>query len=91
MIEPTDEMVTAAAEVAEEEMIRRLGRDLGTIHRDDIIRAILAAGLALVERDYRLDRVCREELVPGVHCVRPAHVRGEHEAKMPTGSTVAWS
>lgn len=56
MIEPTDEMVTAAAEVAEEEMIRRLGRDLGTIHRDDIIRAILKAGLAIVERDWCLER-----------------------------------
>lgn len=56
MIEPTDQMVTAAAEVAEDEMIRRLGRDLGTIHRDDIVRAILTAGLAVAERDYCLER-----------------------------------
>ena len=52
MIEPTDEMVQAAAEVAEDEMIRRLGRDLGTIHRNDIVRAILAAGFDFIERDY---------------------------------------
>jgi hypothetical protein len=51
VIDPTDEMVTVAAEVAEDEMIRRLGRDLGTIHRDDIIRAVLAAALAIVERN----------------------------------------
>ena len=52
MINPTDEIVTAAAEVAEDEMMRHLGRDLGTIHRNDIIRAILTAGLTIVERDY---------------------------------------
>jgi hypothetical protein len=51
VIELTDEMVTAAAEVAEDEMFRLLGRDLGTIHRNDIIRAILAAGLAASEHD----------------------------------------
>jgi hypothetical protein len=55
MIELTDEMVTAAAEVIEEECVRRRGHDLGTIHRDDIVRAGLAAVLALVERDYRIE------------------------------------
>ena len=64
MIELTGEMVTAAAEVAEDEMIRRLGRDLGTIHRDDIIRAVLAAGFAIVERDYRVARRLRTDLTP---------------------------
>lgn len=54
MIEVTDEMVTAAAEVAEDEMVRRLGRDLGTLHRDDIIRAALKAALAIVERDWNM-------------------------------------
>lgn len=53
MIEPTDEMVTAAAEVIEEECVRRRGHDLGTIHRDDIVRAGLAAVLALVERRWQ--------------------------------------
>jgi hypothetical protein len=53
MIELTDEMVTAAAEVIEEECVRRRGHDLGTIHRDDIVRAGLAAVLALVERRLR--------------------------------------
>lgn len=51
----------------------------------------LSAVLAIVERDYRLDRICREELMPGVHCARPAHVRGDHEAALPGGSAVKWS
>lgn len=50
MIDVTDEMVTAAAEAIEDEAIRRIGRDLGTIHRDNIVRAGLAAVLAVVER-----------------------------------------
>lgn len=40
-----DEAVTAAAEAIEDEAIRRIGRDLGTVHRDDIVRAGLAAAL----------------------------------------------
>lgn len=63
-IQITDEMITAAAEVAEDEMIRRLGRDLGTIHRDDIIRAILKAGLVLVERDYAIGPAMCDEPHP---------------------------
>jgi hypothetical protein len=78
VIEPTEEMVTAAAEVAEDEMIRRLGRDLGTIHRDDIIRAILAAVLAIVERDYERRR-CDDPSWAGHRCTKPqGHPDGHH-------------
>lgn len=39
----TDATVRAAAEAIEDECLRRLGRDLGTIHRDDIVRVGLEA------------------------------------------------
>lgn len=39
----TAAMVRAAAEAMEDECLRRLGRDLGTVHRDDIARAGLEA------------------------------------------------
>ncbi|MFF6847127.1 hypothetical protein [Streptomyces antimycoticus] len=39
----TDAMVRAAAEAIEDECLERLGRDLGTIHRDNIARAGLEA------------------------------------------------
>ena len=85
MIEPTDEMATAGWDA-----LPVSAQESGDVDLDDM-KAVLAVVLALVERDYRLDRICREELIPGVHCARPAHVRGDHEAAMPTGSRVTWS
>jgi hypothetical protein len=38
-------MLAAAGEALEEAAIPRIGRDLGTIHRDAIVGATLAAGL----------------------------------------------
>jgi hypothetical protein len=46
----SDEDVCAAAEAIEDEAIVSIGRDLGTIHRDDIVRAGLAALAPTVER-----------------------------------------
>lgn len=42
------ERVTAAAEAIEDAAIPRIGRDLGTIHRDDIVAAGLRAALPLI-------------------------------------------
>jgi hypothetical protein len=44
----TDPAVTAAAEAIEDVAIRRIGRDLGAIHRDEIVGAGLAAGLRVI-------------------------------------------
>jgi hypothetical protein len=44
----TDPAVTAAAEAIEEVAIRRIGRDLGTIHRDEIVGAGVAAALRVI-------------------------------------------
>ena len=41
-----DPIVTAAAEAVEDIAIRRIGRDLGTVHRDEIV----AAGLVVAIR-----------------------------------------
>ena len=79
-IEITDQMVYAFA-----------GEPEITATDAHAIRVGLEAVLAIVQRDYRLDRICREELMPGVHCAKPAHVKGDHEAKLPTGSAVSWS
>lgn len=54
LTEPSAEMVTAAAEALEEEAIARIGRDLGTLHRDTIVHAALTAALTIPGRDYRL-------------------------------------
>jgi hypothetical protein len=82
VIEPTDEMRRAVK--------GRMGIPDG-VDLDPWMEAAIGDVLAIVARDYRLDRICREELIPGVHCARPAHVRGDHEAAMPTGSRVTWS
>lgn len=55
-LESTDEMIEAAAVAIEDEMIRHLGRDLGTIHRDHILDKTLRAVFAIVERDYDVRR-----------------------------------
>lgn len=41
----TDPLVTAAAEAIEDAAITRIGRDLGTVHRDTIVAAGVAAAL----------------------------------------------
>jgi hypothetical protein len=46
-----EEWITAAAEAIEDVMIRRLGRDLGTIHRDEIVAAGLAAVVPLARAE----------------------------------------
>lgn len=43
-----DPMITAAAEAIEEAMVPRIGRDLGTIHRDPIVAACVAAALRVM-------------------------------------------
>lgn len=59
-----DPMITAAAEAIEDVMIRRLGRDLGTIHRDEIVSAALAAGLRVMADE--IDRGPMFPLPPSV-------------------------
>lgn len=57
-------MITEAAVAIEDVMIRRLGRDLGVIHRDEIIGACLAAGLRVMASE--IDRGPTFPLPPGV-------------------------
>jgi hypothetical protein len=82
-IEPSDAMVHA--------LWRALPSETQDGREPDDIRSWVATVLAEVERDYRLDRICPVELMPGVRCARPAHARGDHESKMPSGSAVTWS
>lgn len=66
-----DEAVTVAAEAIEDEAMRALGRDLGTLHRDDIVRAGLAAALpflrASIAREIMSVRSDRNEMRPYSH------------------------
>ncbi len=43
MPEPTPALVRAVGEAIEDACLTHLGRDVGTIHRDDIARAAIAA------------------------------------------------
>jgi hypothetical protein len=49
----SDETVTAAAEAMEDAAMRWIGRDLGTIHRDDIARDALLAAVPHIEAAIR--------------------------------------
>ena len=80
MIEVTDEMV--------QEIYSRIDF---VQHDDSGIAEGLAAVFAAIERDYRLLELCREELVPGMRCHRPAHPDIEHEARPGPGRTVRWT
>lgn len=69
---PAD-VIAAAAEAMDAEAIRCLGRDLGTVHRDDIaaaaLGAALAAGLlaALAPTDREVDDFVVDELAAKLH------------------------
>lgn len=60
----SDPMITAAAEAIEDVMIRRLGRDLGTIHREEIVASAVAAGLRVMADE--IDRGPTFALPPSV-------------------------
>jgi hypothetical protein len=49
----SDEAVTAAAEAIEDAAMRWLGRDLGTLHRNEIVAEGLAAAVPHLERQIR--------------------------------------
>lgn len=59
-----DEMIDCAAVVVEDLMIRHLGRDLGTIHRDAILSAGIAAALRVMADE--IDRGPTFPLPPSV-------------------------
>lgn len=86
--EVTDEMVEAAWNAMPVSV-----QEVGDIDLDDM-KTILTAALALIHRDYRLERYCNAELMPGVVCKKPGvNNRGhKHQAKLPaTGNLVEWS
>jgi hypothetical protein len=60
----SDPMITAAAEAIEDVMVRHLGRDLGTIHRDAIVAAGTAAALRVMADE--IDRGPTFPLPPSV-------------------------
>jgi hypothetical protein len=57
-------MITAAAEALEEAAIPLIGRDLGTIHRDAIVAAAVAAALRVMADE--IDRGPTFPLPPSV-------------------------
>lgn len=57
-------MITNAAEAIEEVAIRRIGRDLGTIHRNEIVAAGVAAALRVMADE--IDRGPTFPLPPSV-------------------------
>jgi len=59
-----DPMITAAAEAIEDEAVPRIGRDLGTIHRDAIVSAGVAAALRVMADE--IDRGPTFPLPPSV-------------------------
>lgn len=59
-----DPMITAAAEAIEDAMVPRIGRDLGTIHRDPIVAACAAAALRVMADE--IDRGPTFPLPPSV-------------------------
>jgi hypothetical protein len=59
---------------------------------DPAWQAGLDAVLVLIQRDYRIEPLCREELAPGLRCIQAAgdlHP-DEHLALAPTGARVTW-
>ena len=48
MVDLPAELVTQVAEAIEDEAVRWLGRDLGTVHRDEIVRAGLLRALPMI-------------------------------------------
>jgi len=50
-----DPMITAAAEAIEEAMVPRIGRDLGTIHRDPIVAACVSAALRVMADEIEVE------------------------------------
>jgi hypothetical protein len=59
-----DDMITAAAEAIEDVAISRIGRDLGTVHRDEIVGAGVAAALRMMADE--IDRGPSFPLPPSV-------------------------
>jgi hypothetical protein len=57
-------MITAAGEAIEDVAIRLIGRDLGTIHRDEIVGAGVAAALRVMADE--IDRGPSFPLPPSV-------------------------
>lgn len=60
----SDPMITAAAEAIEDVAIRRIGRDLGTVNRDEIVSAGVAAALQVMADE--IDRGPTFPLPPSV-------------------------
>ena len=60
----TDVMIEKAAEAIEEVAIQRIGRDLGTVHRDEIVSAGVAAALRVMADE--IDRGPTFPLPPSV-------------------------
>lgn len=59
-----DQMLTAAAEAIEDVAIQRIGRDLGTLHRDEIVAAGVAAALRVMADE--IDRGPTLPLLPSI-------------------------
>lgn len=82
MIKPTDEMVSVV--LAETELGDRNDTE-------PQIRRALAAVLAIVERDYRVQPLCLEESgVPGTRCTKLRNHVPLHYAPLPFGSGMSW-
>jgi hypothetical protein len=86
VIEPTDEMANAGWDA-----LPVSAQESGEVDLDDM-KDVLAAVLALVERDYQLVHYCNNELMPGVVCKRlainPCH---KHLGMLPNGSRAEWT
>jgi hypothetical protein len=77
-------MITAAAEALEEVAIVRIGRDLGTVHRDEIVSAAIAAALHVMA-----DEIDRGPTFPMPPSVVSALVRERAEGLTAGGSDAA--
>lgn len=95
MIEPTDEMGalfqrTRLAYWTDRDHQAEPGGPTTAEHERAAVMHALAAVLAVVERDYRMVRICGAQLGTSMRCERAEHDEGDHEAIAPGGSLVRW-
>lgn len=84
-IEITDEMVLALYSALP------IGLQIPGEYSLDEMQEWVKPMLGIVERDYRLMKLCPESLTPDLRCALAEHHAADHGGVTPRGSKVTWS